>query len=63
MKEKKKPAEPNLDDLTIVFISDSEGYGGTIYFKELPGIIAEGETYEEAKRNLYKLAKFHFENL
>lgn len=59
----KKVAMPNLDDLTIVFIGDSEGNGGTIYFKELPGIIAEGETYEEAKRNLYELAKFHFENL
>lgn len=35
---------------------------GVVYFKDLPYIIAEGETYEEAKRNLYELAKFHFAN-
>ena len=45
-----------------IYLKDKDGEGGTIFFKELPGIIAEGETHEEALRNLYSLVKFHFAN-
>lgn len=54
--------DDNLYYLETIFLKDEDGEGGTIFFKELPGIIAEGDTYEEAFRNLYSLVKFHFAN-
>lgn len=54
--------DDNLYYLESIFLKDEDGEGGTIFFKELPGIIAQGDTYEEALRNLYDVVKFHFAN-
>ena len=47
--------------LTGVLIGDEET-GYTAYFIQIPNVIAEGDTQEEAKQNLMDLLSFHFEN-
>lgn len=38
--------------LTPIFVEDSNLGGYTVYFKEFPDIISEGETQEEALQNI-----------
>lgn len=50
---------PNIE-LTAVFVADPKK-GFTAFFAQLPNILAEGNTEEEASRNLFDTFKKVFE--
>jgi len=47
-------------DITYVLVEDEKVGGFTCYFAQLPNIVAEGDTEEEAKENLRALVKAVF---
>lgn len=53
--------QPKNFELTGVFVQDSNA-GYTAFFAQLPNIIAEGETVEEAEMNLINTVKIVFEH-
>lgn len=44
--------------LTALFIQDPEDKGFTGFFKEFPNAVAEGDTEEEVKTNLFKALSY-----
>lgn len=48
--------------LTGVFVKDSESSGFTAFFAQLPNIIAEGDTEEDATKNLIHTVQAVFEH-
>lgn len=49
-------------ELTGVFVQDAKGEGYTAFFAQLPNIIAEGDTEEDAAQNLINAVKAVFEH-
>ncbi|MEP7238570.1 MAG: hypothetical protein ABI685_11915 [Ferruginibacter sp.] len=47
-------------ELTAVFVTDSKKKGFTAFFAQVPHIIAEGKTLEEATGNLFATLKLAF---
>ncbi len=48
--------------LTGIFVQDPSSKGFTAFFAQLPNIIAEGDTEEEATKNLIHAVKVVFEH-
>lgn len=48
--------------LTGVFVQDPESKGFTAFFAQLPNIIAEGDTEEDATKNLIHTVQVVFEH-
>jgi len=44
--------EGNMN-LRLIFVEDPKSGGFTVFFKQFPNIIAEGDTRKAAKRNLF----------
>lgn len=59
MKLKENP-NPRIS-ITGVMIQDSKNKGWTAYFAEFPEVIAEGDTEEEAQKNLFEALQIVFE--
>ena len=54
--------EQNNFKLTGIFVQDPNDKGFTAFFAQLPNIIAEGDTEEEATRNLIQTVQTVFEH-
>lgn len=54
--------EQNNFQLTGIFVQDPNDKGFTAFFAQLPNIIAEGDTEEEATRNLFQTVQTVFEH-
>ena len=53
---------PNSFQLTGIFVKDPNDNGFTAFFAQLPNIIAEGDTEEEATNNLIQTVQTVFEH-
>ncbi|MEK9131085.1 MAG: type II toxin-antitoxin system HicB family antitoxin [Patescibacteria group bacterium] len=49
-------------EYTAVFEEDVEVGGYTVTIPELPGCISEGQTFEEAQRNIREAAELYLED-
>ena len=48
--------------LTGIYVQDPHDKGFTAFFAELPNIVAEGDTEDEATKNLFSLVQVVFEH-
>lgn len=51
----------NLQHYTAIFEPDAEAGGYTVTIPALPGCISEGDTFEEAQKNIQEAATLYLE--
>jgi len=57
----KKTLRKRIYQYTAVFEPDKETGGYTVTIPSLPGCISEGDTFEEAFKNIQEAARLYFE--
>lgn len=58
---KTSPIKKNIQQYTAVFEPDAEAGGYTVTIPALPGCISEGDTFEEAQKNIQEAAELYLE--
>lgn len=63
LRMKSKSIKKTISQYVAVFEPDSDVGGYTVTIPELPGCVSEGDTFEEAQKNIQEAAQLYLEVL